>query len=53
MDVLTGAGYAITVRGLWDLMLQPLLWTAELWVATTFVRAVQARQAQSERYWGI
>jgi hypothetical protein len=34
-------------------MLEPLMWIAILWVTTTIVRAVQARQAQGERYWGI
>jgi len=53
MDVLTGAGYEFTVQGIWDVMLEPLMWIAVLWVTTTIVRAVQARQAQSERYWGI
>ncbi|MAS31568.1 MAG: hypothetical protein CMA39_01565 [Euryarchaeota archaeon] len=53
MDVLTGAGYEFTVQEIWNDMLEPLMWIAVLWVTTTIVRAVQARQAQSERYWGI
>ena len=53
MDVLTGAGYEFSVQGIWDVMLEPLMWIAVLWVTTTIVRAVQARQAQAERYWGI
>ena len=53
MDVLTGEGYEFSVQGIWDVMLEPLMWIAVLWVTTTIVRAVQARQAQSERYWGI
>jgi len=53
MDVLTGVGYEFTVQGIWADMLEPLMWIAVLWVTTTIVRAVQARQAQSERYWGI
>ena len=53
MDVLTGVGYEFTVQGIWAVMLEPLMWIAVLWVTTTIVRAVQARQAQSERYWGI
>ena len=42
-----------SVQGIWNVMLEPLMWIAVLWVTTTIVRAVQARQAQSERYWGI
>jgi putative membrane protein len=53
MDVLEGKDYQFTVQGIWDVMLEPLMWIAVLWVTTTIVRAVQARQAQSERYWGI
>ena len=53
MDVLTGVGYNFTVQEIWEDMLEPLMWIAVLWVTTTIVRAVQARQAQSERYWGI
>ena len=53
MDVLTGVGYDFTVQEIWEDMLEPLMWIAVLWVTTTIVRAVQARQAQSERYWGI
>ena len=53
MDVMTGVEYEFTVQGIWAVMLEPLMWIAVLWVTTTIVRAVQARQAQSERYWGI
>jgi len=53
MEVLTGAGYEFTVQGIFEDSLEPLMWIAVLWVTTTIVRGVQARQAQSERYWGI
>ena len=52
-EVLLGDGYEFSVRGIFDDLLEPLMWIAVLWVTTTIVRAVQARQAQSERYWGI
>ena len=52
-EVLTGKGYEFSVRQIWADMLEPLMWIAVLWVTSTIVRAVQARQAQSERYWGI
>jgi len=53
MEVLTGADYEFSVQFIGDVMLEPLMWIAVLWITTTIVRAVQARQAQSERYWGI
>jgi len=52
-EVLRGIDYEFSVRGIFDDLLEPLMWIAVLWVTTTIVRAVQARQAQSERYWGI
>ena len=52
-DVLTGAGYEFSVQQIWEDMLEPLMWIAVLWVTTTIVRAVQTRQAQADRYWGI
>ncbi|MBA88467.1 MAG: hypothetical protein CMB16_04280 [Euryarchaeota archaeon] len=52
-EVLTGKGYEFSVRQIWADMLEPLMWIAVLWVTSTIVRAVQARQAQAERYWGI
>ena len=45
------AGKNVLVIG--DVMLEPLMWISVLWITTTIVRAVQARQAQAERYWGI
>ena len=53
IQVLTGADYEFSVQGIWKVMLEPLMWIAILWVTTTIVRAVQARQAQADRYWGI
>ena len=53
MDVLEGKDYEFSVQGIWEVMLEPLMWIAILWVTTTIVRAVQARQAQADRYWGI
>ena len=53
MEVLTGADYEFSVRFIGDVMLEPLMWISVLWITTTIVRAVQARQAQAERYWGI
>ncbi len=53
IKVLTGAEYEFSVEGIWEVMLEPLMWIAILWVTTTIVRAVQARQAQADRYWGI
>ena len=52
-EVLTGKSYEFTVSRIWEDMLEPLMWIAVLWVTSTIVRAVQARQAQAERYWGI
>ena len=53
IDVLTGGDYEFSVQGIWNVMLEPLMWIAVLWVTTTIVRAVQARQAQGDHYWGI
>ncbi len=53
IKVLTGIETEFSVQGIWEVTLQPLMWIAILWVTTTIVRAVQARQAQADRYWGI
>lgn len=52
-NVLLGDDYEFSVKRIFDDLLEPLMWIAVLWVTTTIVRAVQARQAQSDRYWGI
>jgi putative membrane protein len=52
-SVLNGTTYEFSVEGIFNDLLEPLMWIAVLWVTTTIVRAVQARQAQAERYWGI
>jgi hypothetical protein len=52
-NVLLGGDYEFSVKRIFDDLLEPLMWIAVLWVTTTIVRAVQARQAQSDRYWGI
>tara|TARA_B100000287_G_C20668804_1_gene792668 strand:+ start:515 stop:1636 length:1122 start_codon:yes stop_codon:yes gene_type:complete len=53
IGVLDGQDYEFSVQGILNDLLEPLMWIAVLWVTTTIVRAVQARQAQSDRYWGI
>jgi putative membrane protein len=52
-NVLTGVNYEFSPNAIFNDLLEPMMWIAVLWVTTTIVRAVQTRQAQSERYWGI
>ncbi len=53
LNVMNGVNYEFSVQTIFNDLLEPLMWIAVLWVTTTIVRAVQARQAQAERYWGI
>ena len=32
---------------------EKIMWIALLWITMTIVRALQSKQAQSDRYWGI
>tara|TARA_B100001996_G_C18135512_1_gene390866 strand:+ start:276 stop:494 length:219 start_codon:yes stop_codon:yes gene_type:complete len=52
-NVLSGQNYEFSVRGILDDLLEPMMWIALLWITTTIVRALKARQAQGEKYWGI
>ncbi len=52
-DVLRGNEYAFNPTQIFNDGLVPLIWLVVLWITITIVRALQARQTQSDRYWGI
>ena len=52
-NVLSGQSYEFSVKGIFDDLLEPMMWIALLWITTTILRGLTARQAQGEKYWGI
>ena len=52
-NVLSGESYEFSVKGIFDDLLEPMMWIALLWITTTILRGLKARQAQGEKYWGI
>jgi putative membrane protein len=52
-NVLSGQTYEFSVKGIFDDLLEPMMWIALLWITTTILRGLKARQAQGEKYWGI
>ena len=56
IDVLgnsNAAGYELGLIPIVNDLSTPILWIALLWITMTIVRALQSKQAQSDRYWGI
>ena len=52
-DVLNGQSYEFSVTQILADLAYPLIWLVVLWMATTIKGTLQAKQAQSDRYWGI
>ena len=52
-DVLKGDSYEFSVSQILTDLGYPLIWLVVLWMATTIKSTLQAKQAQSDRYWGI
>ena len=52
-EVLNGKSYEFSVNQILDDLFYPIIWVVVLWMATTIKNSLQAKQAQSERYWGI
>ena len=52
-NVLNGQSYEFSVNQILDDLFYPIIWVVVLWMATTIKNSLQAKQAQSERYWGI
>ena len=53
IDVLKGNSYEFSVSQIITDLGYPLIWVVVLWMATTIKSTLQAKQAQSDRYWGI
>ncbi len=56
IDVLgnsNAAGYELGFFNIISDLSTPIMWIALLWITMTIVRALQSKQAQSDRYWGI
>ncbi|MBL6743919.1 MAG: DUF373 family protein [Candidatus Poseidonia sp.] len=51
--VLDGTSYEFSVEMILNDLTTPLIWVVVLWMVTTIVRTLQAKQAQADRYWGI
>ena len=51
--VLDGTSYVFSVEMILNDLTTPLIWVVVLWMVTTIVRTLQAKQAQADRYWGI
>ena len=51
--VLNGTSYEFSVDMILSDLTTPLVWVVVLWMVTTVVRSLQAKQAQADRYWGI
>ena len=52
-NVLNGESYEFSVNQILTDLAYPLIWVVVLWMATTIKNSLQAKQAQSDRYWGI
>ena len=52
-EVLNGKSYEFSVNQILDDLFYPIIWVVVLWMATTIKEFASAKQAQSERYWGI
>ena len=52
-NVLNGQSYEFSVDQILADLFYPIIWVIVLWMATTIKNSLQAKQAQSERYWGI
>ena len=50
INVLTGGDYEFSVQGIWEVMLEPLMWITILWVIAIIVGVVQVRRTQADRY---
>ena len=50
-EVLNGQSYEFSVNQILDDLFYPIIWVVVLWMATTIKNSLQAKQAQSERYW--
>ena len=53
IDILGGNDYEFNVANIANTLSKPLAWIVALWLTITIVRGLKAKQAQSERYWGI
>ena len=53
IDILSGNDYEFNVANIANTLSVPLAWIVALWLTITIVRGLKAKQAQSERYWGI
>ena len=52
-EVLNGESYEFSVNQILTDLSYPIIWVVVLWMATTIKNSLQAKQAQSDRYWGI
>jgi len=52
-NVLNGESYEFSVGQILTDLSYPIIWIVVLWMATTIKNSLQAKQAQSDRYWGI
>ena len=53
IDILSGNDYEFNVTNIGNTLSIPLAWIVALWLTMTIVKGLKAKQAQSERYWGI
>jgi hypothetical protein len=53
IDILSGNDYEFNVTNIGNTLSVPLAWIVALWLTMTIVKGLKAKQAQSERYWGI
>ncbi len=53
IDILSGDDYEFNVTNIGNTLSVPLAWIVALWLTITIVKGLKAKQAQSERYWGI
>jgi putative membrane protein len=53
IDILSGKEFKFDVTNIGERISVPIAWIVALWLTMTIVKGLKAKQAQSERYWGI
>ena len=53
IEILSGEEFKFNVTNIAERISVPIAWIVALWLTMTVVKGLKAKQAQSERYWGI
>ena len=53
IEILSGEEFKFNVTNIAERISVPIAWIVALWLTMTIVKGLKAKQAQSERYWGI